>query len=69
MIALSAWRENPIVEVENDACVIAFALAQREIGAGAVLGRHRAQAQRADILARRAGAISICTISAFCLCS
>src|SRR5271165_141516 len=45
--------QRPIVEIEHDARLVALAVAQREIGAGAVLRRDRAEPQGADVIALR----------------
>ena len=49
----AARRERPVVEVEHDARLVALGLAQRKLGAGAVLGRDRAQPQGPDVVAAR----------------
>ena len=46
-------RKRPIVELEHDMGLVALALAPRKVGARAVLGRDRAQSQRANIVAMR----------------
>src|SRR6202044_4269441 len=43
-------RKRPIVEFERHVRLIALALAQGKVGAGAVLGRDSAQSQRPDIV-------------------